>query len=145
MHVKARVFMLKILRRLKNLLYPERYNRPYPYDIDFYIMRVERRLLSIRRMFFPLCPFCDTTMQVRYSNIVVIKGCPVRDDVHVKCVKCFYTAHFGLPITKREALEEIRLRGGNTRVLRPTYNIEERSREDIKKKLIELGYIEISS
>lgn len=101
-------------------------------------MLIER---SISRMKIqPNCPYCGSEMMFRNSSIVGTAG-PIRDDIGMKCPNCFHTAHFGVPISRQEYEEEIKLRGGQW-LLRPTYRLDERSRTDVKERLKALGYLD---
>lgn len=88
------------------------------------------------------CPYCGTEMMFRTSHLVGPGNQPARDDIGLKCPYCFHTAHFGVPITKKEYEEELRLRGG-AYLLHPAYRLDERRREDVKRRLRALGYLEI--
>ena len=99
--------------------------------------RVTKGVIEFRR---PVCPYCDRRMMFRHSEIVVGRG-PVRDDQVWKCTRCYHTAHFGLPITRGEALEEIDLRGGPT-LMRPSRRSDEDGLEVVTERLRRLGYIE---
>ena len=93
------------------------------------------------------CPQCflqrgvKVPMEFRTSKIV-IEVVPIRDDQAYKCTYCFKTVHHGIPITRKDAEEEIHLRGGSPYLMKPTYRPDERDNEEVKKRLRDLGYIE---
>lgn len=97
----------------------------------------------------PKCPHCGHLMEFRHSEVhgggiarEVSKGCPIRDDQIWKCLNCFHTAHFGIPLTKKQASEELALRGGSPFLLRPSERQDEVGRKEVMKRLKELGYID---
>ena len=108
---------------------------PYLLSLEELIARAESRMKLI-----PSCPYCQNEMKFRHS-VIVVDVFPIRDDVGYKCIKCFHTAHFGNPMTREDALEEIRLRGSKY-LTRPTYRTDERDLEIVKERLRKLGYIE---
>ncbi len=91
-------------------------------------------------MIKPSCPYCQNPMMFRHSKLVVDVG-PVRDDQGWKCTHCFHTAHFGIPMTREAAVDEINLRGGQT-LMRPSDRPDEDGDEMVKARLRRLGYIE---
>ena len=100
-----------------------------------------------RMKIIPVCHHDGTTMMFRRSSIDgggiggSSKGTPIRDDQTWKCPTCYHTEHFGIPMTRQEALEEIKLRKGRF-ILFPTLRQDERDRQDIKERLRRLGYID---
>ena len=108
-----------------------------PYD-DRNIELIYSRSMDRVKKIPVYCPFCNSEMKFRHSNIYFP---PYRDDITFKCPKCFHTAHFGIPITKKVYESEYKLRQGNY-FMRPTYNRAERSKEIIKERLKDLGYLE---
>ena len=141
--------MRRLFKKLKRIIEKNLRSETIPYaDLDRLIRRAEERYQRISRgVFPPICSHCDHAMELRHSNIAGggFSGCPVgspiRDDQGYKCTNCYHTCHFGLPISKREAQQEIRLRGG-TKISRPSQRRDEAGREDIKKRLKELGYFD---
>lgn len=111
-----------------------------PYRIS---LKVLIRLCEIRkkdREGVPICPYCDTEMMFRHSKIVTTVG-PVRDDQVWKCTSCYHTAHFGIPMTRVKALDEIQLRGSPT-LMRPSERPDEDGLKVVTERLRRLGYIE---
>lgn len=82
---------------------------------------------------------CETKMYFRRSNIVDIPDVPVRDDLALKCPRCNHSVHFGNPMTRKEARKEIELRG-HSMLMTPSYRLDERNDEELKKRLKALGY-----
>jgi hypothetical protein len=113
----------------------------YKLPLDELITRAERTFKRVSHLSgLPKCPYCDSLMMFRHSSIVVFAG-PVRDDMGFKCPWCYHTAHFGIPITREEALEEMDLRGGPT-LTRPSIRPDEDGLEIVEERLRRLGYIE---
>lgn len=112
----------------------------YKVPLEDLINRARARYEKATHREFPKCPYCDSLMMFRHSTVVVDIG-PVRDDMGFKCPRCFHTAHFGIPITRAEALEEIDLRGGPT-LTRPSIRPDEDGLDIVKVRLRRLGYIE---
>jgi len=106
---------------------------PYKH-LDMLIQRAEERM-KIK----PICPYCGAKMKFRFSHIV--GKFPIRDDQTWKCPRCFHTAHFGIPMTRKEYEEEFKLRRGEY-LLKPDYREDEKYRKDVLKRLKELGYLE---
>lgn len=124
----------------------ERKGKGYKVPLDDLVFRVYQRFKEHTGFDSPVCPQCflqrdvKVKMEFRHSNIVI--GVPNRDDQAWKCFYCYHTLHHGLPITKKDALEEVELRGGSTYLMRPTYRVDERDNEAVLKRLSDLGYIE---
>ena len=114
----------------------KRRGKPYLLPLEDLIKLSESRM-KVK----PTCTQCGTEMTFRHSDLVV-HVTPVRDDVMYKCTNCFHTIHFGNPLTREEALEEIRLRGNSRFLSRPTKRPDERDLEVIQERLRKLGYIE---
>lgn len=127
----------------------ERRNRGKPYKIELeeLILRAKGRFTEHTGFSSPCCPQCflqrdsKVFMMFRTSKIV-IDVVPIRDDQAYKCGWCYMTVHHGIPITRKDALEEIELRGGSPYLMKPTYRPDERGMEVVKKRLADLGYIE---
>jgi len=117
-------------------------NKIYSLEVTPYLISFEElvKRAEDRMMIIPVCPYCDIVMEFRNSNIVIGAG-PIRDDQTYKCTKCFHKLNWGLPMTKLDAEEEKRLRGGSY-LLRPTLRLDERDLDVIKERLRRLGYIE---
>ncbi len=116
----------------------------YSVPLEELIHRAEARFIRFNGA-FPLCPMdhakgADYMMDFRHSEVVVGRG-PVRDDQTWKCTFCFHTAHFGLPITREEALEDMDLRGGPT-LMRPSRRPDEDGLDVVTERLRRLGYVE---
>ncbi|MHC4573384.1 MAG: hypothetical protein ACYS76_04520 [Planctomycetota bacterium] len=113
----------------------------YKLPLPELIARTEARFIDNSGLGeLPKCPYSGHVMALRHSKIVVGLG-PVRDDMGFKCVWCYHTAHFGIPITRAEALEAIDLRGGPT-LTRPSERPDEDGDEAVKERLRKLGYVE---
>jgi len=129
--------------------FKERRNRGKPYKIPLeeLIYRATKRKTEATGFNKIFCPQCflqrnvKAEMEFRTSNIV-INVTPIRDDQAYKCMWCYYTVHHGIPITRKDALEEIELRGESSYLMRPTIRPDERDMEVVKKRLRDLGYIE---
>jgi len=139
---KGLIMPFKKLVRLFLKSYSESKITPYS-DLDYLIQRAKERM-RIK----PVCPFCSNEILFRHSTIAggnliprTPKGSPIRDDQYWKCPNCFHTSHFGLPMSRRDALIEMKLRGGSD-LLYPTCRSDEREREDVKKRLRALGYLD---
>lgn len=118
---------LKYLGWRRRILYSQPYEK-----IELLVNRcVERMKLK------PLCPFCGSEMKFRFS--VIVGEYPIRDDQTWKCKNCFHTAHFGVPLTRKEFDEEFKLRKG-TYLLKPDWRPDER-RKEIVDRLRALGYL----
>ena len=116
----------------------------YKVPLHTLIHRAEMRFVRFNGT-YPLCPMdfakgTEVAMDFRHSEVVVGRG-PVRADQTWKCTNCFHTAHFGLPITESEALEEIDLRGGPT-LMRPSRRPDEDGLDVVTERLRRLGYVE---
>jgi len=134
-----------IHRVMYNLLlkYRRMFHAPIPVgkpkvSVDILI----QRCIDLMRV-DPVCPYCDTPMQFRESNLAGRN--PVRNDIAYKCPNCFHTAHFGIPITSKQFAKELDLRQG---VYLMTHDVPFGvfSREDRKKileRLEALGYLEL--
>lgn len=81
------------------------------------------------------------TSKISGGGIASPVGSPIRDDQMWKCPVCFAGQGFGVPITREEAMEEIRLRGSRY-LARPTIRTDEAMREDVKQRLRKLGYLD---
>lgn len=97
---------------------------------------------TINRMkIIPLCPYDKVKMMFRCSQIIGVN--PIRDDITFKCPKCFFTAHFGIPISKEAYEKELELRQSKI-LMQPNYSFNYLSKEDEKKilaRLKALGYL----
>lgn len=114
--------------KLRKLIVP-----PTPYtNLSLLIKRCIKRMKIT-----PLCQFCDLPMMFRYSTI---SWPPLRDDQVWKCIKCFHTVHFGIPLTKKEYVREFALRGGR-HLIRPSYRSDERNKKEVLERLRALGYM----
>lgn len=124
----------------------ERKGKGYKVPLGDLIFRAIKRFREQTGFDYPICPQCflnrnvKVKMDFRHSNIVI--GIPTRDDQAWKCTYCYHTLHHGIPITKKEALEEVDLRGGSSYLMRPTYRVDEREDEAVLKRLADLGYID---
>lgn len=128
---------MDLLRKVKRWRQDrKRKGGPYLIPLEELIAKCEARM-KVK----PKCPQCESLMYFRHSSIVY-KVFPIRDDTTYKCIKCFHTIHFGNPMTREDALEEVRLRGGSKYLSRPTMRNDERDNEIIKDRLRKLGYIE---
>ena len=123
----------------------ERKGKGYKIPLEDLIYRAIKRYRENTGFDYPICPQCflnrnlKVAMEFRHSNVVI--GVPTRDDQVFKCVYCYHTLHHGIPITNKDALEEIDLRGGSSYLMRPTYRVDEREDEAVLKRLMDLGYI----
>lgn len=121
--------------------------KPYKVPLEELIHRATKRYTNATGYKIVYCPQCfiergfKVSMEFRTSKIV-IDVVPIRDDQAYKCTYCYRTVHHGLPITKLDALEEIKLRGGSPYLMKPTYRPDERGMDAVKKRLRDLGYIE---
>jgi len=109
---------------------------------------------------YPVCPFCQETMQWRWSvvksgsinkdlidhiegngSMVETKPArgsfPTHDDQTWKCPNCYFVCTFGIPITKAEYDKEIIDRGGQ--ILMPDLFV---ANEDMYNRLKALGYLD---
>jgi hypothetical protein len=114
--------------------------RPYQIELSELILRARKRWKNATAMRYPECPYCEAPMLFRHSKIVITVG-PVRDDQGWKCLSCFHTAHFGIPMTREDALTEIDLRGSPT-LMRPSERPDEDGLDVVTERLRRLGYIE---
>lgn len=115
--------------------------RPYLLPLKTLIQETELRFMEGTGMkTLPRCPFCEKLMMFRHSKIVTSVG-PVRDDMVFKCVSCFHTAHFGIPMTREDALTSINVRGGPT-LMRPSERPDEDGLDVVTERLRRLGYLE---
>ena len=94
----------------------------------------------------PICHYDGTTMMLRRSSIDgggigSPKGTPIRDDQTWKCPTCYHTEHFGIPMTRQDALKEVKLRNGRF-LLMPILNPNERHKKDVRERLKQLGYLD---
>ncbi len=123
----------------------ERKGKGYKVSLEVLILRAVDRFQMETGFEKPICPQCffnrnvKVPMDFRHSNIVI--GVPTRDDQAWKCTYCYHTLHHGIPITNKAALEEVDLRGGSSYLMRPTYRVDERDNEAVRKRLSDLGYI----
>lgn len=123
----------KVIRRYRDKKFR---GTPYKLPLEELIARTVDRCIVKK----PTCPHCNTLMSFRHS-VIVVDVFPIRDDIAFKCTHCFHTCHFGIPMTREAALEEIRLRGSPF-LTRPTIRSDERDMEIVKERLRRLGYIE---
>jgi len=79
-------------------------------------------------------------MMFRFSNLSRF-GWPLREDQCWKCPHCFYTATFGIPLTREEWHDEFKLRKGHI-LLRPDLREDERCRKKVLERLRNLGYLD---
>lgn len=143
-----RLMIRKILRRIQIFVLGFQPSLGYQIPLPELIRRAEARNKD-RRMgpYPPICPHCKGSMMLRGSVIAgggfagAPRGSPIRDDQQWKCPKCFHTCHFGIPISREEAEEEVRLRGG-TIISRPTFRRDEGARKEVRERLRALGYID---
>lgn len=139
MIIKPKSIIKKIILRVFNYNLIE--YKPYNAPLDILIKR------SLSRMIVkPICPFCNRFMKFRFSRISggginLPIGSPIRDDIGFKCIHCFHTCHFGIPITRKLALEEIKLRNGNF-INRPSKRTDETYKKEVRERLKALGYID---
>ena len=123
----------------------ERKGKGYKVPLEDLIFRAIKRYREQTGFQYPICPQCflnrnvKVVMEFRHSNVVI--GVPTRDDQAFKCLYCYHTLHHGIPITKKDALEEVDLRGGSSYLMRPTFRVDERDDEAVLKRLSDLGYI----
>lgn len=133
--------MLRWFRERKNR------GKEYLIPLEELIHRAEKRYTEATGYNKVFCPQCflqrnvKTPMDFRTSKIV-IDVIPIRDDQAYKCIWCYKTVHHGIPITRKDALEEIKLRGGSPYLMKPTYRPDERDMKVVKERLEKLGYIE---
>lgn len=131
-----------LLKKVRNLLVDLPESSQGYEDLASLIQRAEKRM-RIK----PKCSYCGTVMWFRHSAISgggfggTPRGSPIRDDQGWKCPECFHTAHFGIPLTREEGLQEVRLRRG-VYLTRPTFRRDEGYRRDVRKRLRELGYLD---
>ena len=122
------------------------------FDLDFSVGSYENLDLLIKRAVKRMgrdifCPFCGSKLEFRSSRLQgggignAPIGTPIHDDQQWKCTNCFSAFAFGIPMTKEEAKEEIRVRKG-VWLCWTLMRKNERKREDIKRRLKALGYID---
>ena len=111
-------------------------------DLDVLIKRA-----VIRLGFSPRCRYGHGWLKFRMGKITgggfnnTFKGSPIHEDQEYKCVTCFYTERFGVPLTRKQAHKEILLRKG-TFLCVPIYRIDETKRQDVRERLKALGYLD---
>ncbi|MBA7490153.1 hypothetical protein ES702_00688 [subsurface metagenome] len=134
-------------RILKKILESRQRGSDYLIPLEELIYRAIKRMIEATGYNKLFCPQCylnrsvKTPMEFRTSKIV-IDVIPIRDDQAYKCIWCYHTTHHGIPITRKDALEEIKLRGNSPWLMKPTYRPDERDMMVVKKRLRKLGYIE---
>lgn len=132
----------RIMREILGYTWFEEEGRKPHGRLDVLIQRCEDRKRQYHGL--PKCPYCGTQMMFRHSALAGGSGAPIRDDQGWKCVACFHTAHFGIPLTRDEYEDEYQLRGGRF-LTRPTYRLDERGRDEVMKRLRALGYLDFSN
>lgn len=135
------VAVLKRIRYYALGVHPETAGK---YEDLSLLLRRARNRMKIK----PVCPFCPTEMRLRGSIIRgggydnTPSGSPIRDDQNWKCTNCFHTAIFGLPLTREQARQEVKLRGGSVVLCWPHVRLSESHRKDVRERLRALGYLD---
>jgi len=118
-----------------------KFKPPEPYeDAEYLIMRAIERFRKRSKLEYPTCPFCQSEMKFRFSNLSRF-GWPVREDQCCKCPNCYYTSTFGIQITRKEWDEEFKLRKGYV-ILRPDLREDEKWQKTVLERLKKLGYLD---
>ncbi len=131
----------KLLRRVRLLMLgvdARELGNGYHAGLDSLAILVERAVSRMKIK--PRYPYCGTPVLFRFSHLA--GGHPVRDDQAWKCPNCFHTTHFGIPMTREEYEREKRLRGGEY-LLEPDYREDEKYMAQVRRRLRELGYLEM--
>lgn len=137
-----------MIKKIIKALLEKRLNKGSNYKLPFNEL-IDRCLSRVPKI--PFCPICYLTdklyipMKFRRSHIAGGKGFPYRDDTAFKCVECYHTLHIGVPISKKTALKEIELRGGSPYLSSPSFRVDEREKEEIRKRLLHLGYFDFGN
>ena len=111
-------------------------------SLDVLVYRAMERL-----GFIPKCRYDHGDLFFRMGKITgggfnnTPKGSPIHEDQEYKCITCFYTERFGIPLTRKKAFEEIYLRKG-TFLSVPIYRPDEAERKDVRERLKALGYLD---
>jgi len=108
-------------------------------SLDFLIRKEER--LKAKHGGLPVCPYCKSKMLFRHSRLSGGSGAPLRDDQGWKCPVCKHTAHFGVPVTRKE-FDGLRWERGGVFLSRPSFSLSEREDSEVKERLKKLGYLE---
>ena len=138
--------LMKLLKVVRKHLLKEvsiDYSTDYYDNLNLLIIRAKNRMKHDTLY----CPFCNHELQFRMSKLQgggmgqSPVGSPIHDDQLWKCPNCFYAARFGIPMTKEEAINELKVRKGIYLCV-PLLRKDETTRQDIRKRLKALGYID---
>jgi len=129
---------MHVIKVLKQFL--AKFKPPQPYaDSTTLIERAIERHMEKAKI-TPFCPFCRSQMKFRFSNLSRY-GWPLREDQCWKCPYCYFTATFGIPLTRQEWQTEYNLRKGHI-LMRPDLREDEKHKKEVIARLKALGYLD---